>query len=164
MAIKEIIAPLISVILPVFNGEKYLQKAIDSVLNQSYTNLEVIVINDGSNDLSQAIIDSYKGRLRSYYQENSGVAKARNLGISHAKGLFITFLDQDDFYHRERFGIFMKDFLNTNKLVMMGHTQFVFEDENSKLRWPNLLNPNKTFIKLLGAGIFHYSIFKNHIK
>jgi glycosyltransferase involved in cell wall biosynthesis len=159
MAIEKI-TPLISVIIPVYNGEEYLVQAIDSVLNQRYVSIEIIVVNDGSWDNSQQIIDNYEGKIRTYFQENSGVASARNLGVSKAKGSFVTFLDQDDYYPTDRFEDFLKIYKNANELIFMGHTHFVFEDETSKLRWPNLPKNNITFIKLLGAAIFHHSIFK----
>lgn len=89
-------APKVSVIIPLYNGEKFIRSAVESVLNQTYSNFELIVIDDGSTDRSRDIVSDLKGSLTYIYQENSGVAVARNHGFLHAKGEFIAFLDQDD--------------------------------------------------------------------
>ncbi|OYU93649.1 MAG: hypothetical protein CFE21_19655 [Bacteroidetes bacterium B1(2017)] len=162
MATEKIVNPLISVIIPVYNGEKHLKEAIESVLNQGHDFIEIIVINDGSLDNSHKIINSFKGKIRAYSQVNSGVASSRNLGISKAKGLFITFLDQDDYYPLGRFNNFLKTYRKSKELIFIGHTQYIFEDEKAKLRWPNLPKNNITFVKLLGASIFHKTVFTDY--
>ena len=162
MAIEEIENPHISVILPVYNGEKYLKEAIESILSQTYQPIEILVVNDGSTDDSQKIIDSFSHKIRAFKQENSGVAAARNFGISKAKGEFIAFLDQDDYYPLERFSMLINSSKDNKKCITLGLTHFVFENEESKLRWPNLPDNNITFIKLLGSGIFHKSIFEDY--
>jgi len=93
--------PKVSVIMPVYNAEKYLKDAIDSILNQTYTNFEFILINDGSNDTSKTIIESYNdSRIRLLDdKENSGLAKVRNKGISEATAEYIAWLDADDISH-----------------------------------------------------------------
>lgn len=91
----------ISVIIPVYNGKKYIKTSIESVLDQPYKDIEVIVINDGSQDESLQIAENIANkdkRVRIINQENQGVAVARNLGIYKAKGEFIAFLDQDDIW------------------------------------------------------------------
>lgn len=94
-------APLISVIIPVYNVEKYLEKCLDTVLSQTYTNIEVILVNDGSSDGSGAIIDSYAckdERVRVIHlPENKGVSYARNRGIDILKGEYTIFVDADDY-------------------------------------------------------------------
>lgn len=91
----------ISVIIPVYNTEKYLRRCFDSVIAQDYKNLEIVIINDGSEDNSEQIINEYKKKypeLISYYKkENSGVADTRNFGIEKAQGDYIMFLDSDDY-------------------------------------------------------------------
>ncbi len=91
----------ISVIIPVYNTEKYLRRCFDSVIAQDYKNLEIVIINDGSEDNSEQIINEYKNKypeLISYYKkENSGVADTRNFGIEKAQGDYIMFLDSDDY-------------------------------------------------------------------
>jgi len=86
----------VSVIIPAYNGDRYLNEAIDSVLNQTYSNTEIIVVDDGSTDRTQQQLRSYGARIRSVYQNNQGVAAARNHGLQLAQGELIAFLDQDD--------------------------------------------------------------------
>ena len=92
---------LISVVIPVYNVEKYIPRCIDSVINQSYNNLEIILINDGSTDNSPKICEEYSikdKRIRIIHQENKGLSEARNRGISLAQGDYIIFLDSDDYW------------------------------------------------------------------
>lgn len=89
--------PLVSVLLPVYNGAAYLAQAIDAALAQSYRNFELIVINDGSKDDSEAIISGYQDpRLRAYHQENQGLAATLNRAIGLARGKYLARQDQDD--------------------------------------------------------------------
>lgn len=91
--------PLISVVITNYNYAKFICEAIDSVVNQTYSNIEIIVIDDGSTDNSKDIIDGYTDkntRIRSIHKDNSGVVAARNIGIDEAKGEFLLFLDADD--------------------------------------------------------------------
>lgn len=93
--------PLISVIIPVYAVEKYLSRAVDSVLAQTYTNLEIILVDDGSPDNCPAICDAYaakEARVRVVHKENGGLSDARNAGIKIAGGDYIAFLDSDDYY------------------------------------------------------------------
>ncbi len=92
--------PLISVIVPVYNVQQYLHKCIDSVLAQSYTNLEILLIDDGAKDNSGAICDEYAlrdSRVRVIHKENGGLSDARNKGIEEAHGEYLGFIDSDDF-------------------------------------------------------------------
>ncbi len=89
----------ISIIIPVYNSEKYLRECLDSVLAQTYTDFEVLLIDDGSTDTSGAICEEYvakDARFKVFHKENGGVSSARNLGIEKAKGEWITFVDSDD--------------------------------------------------------------------
>lgn len=92
--------PLVSIIIPVYNTNTFLQNCIDSCLGQSYAYIEIIAINDGSTDNSGAILDSYAkhdSRLRVVHQSNSGVAAARNVAVKAAKGEWLVFVDSDDY-------------------------------------------------------------------
>ena len=91
----EVEGPLVSVIIPVYNGERYLSSAIESVLQQKYRPLEILVVDDGSVDESAHVAQSYT-EVRYIYQENRGPAGARNTGIMAANGEFIAYLDHDD--------------------------------------------------------------------
>lgn len=91
--------PQISIIVPVYNTEKYLHRCIDSILAQTYTDFELLLIDDGSKDNSGKICDEYAqkdARVRVFHKENGGVSSARNLGLDQAKGEWITFVDSDD--------------------------------------------------------------------
>lgn len=92
---------LISVIMPCFNSERYLRDAIDSVLGQTYSRVELIVVDDGSTDGSSAILQRYAPRIKWLQQTNQGPMHARNRGITEAKGEFIAFLDSDDFWRED---------------------------------------------------------------
>lgn len=91
--------PPLSVIVPVYNVEDYLGRCVDSILNQTYRNLEVILVDDGATDSSGAICDAYAGkdpRVHVIHKENGGLSSARNVGIEAAAGEYITFVDSDD--------------------------------------------------------------------
>lgn len=99
-------APLISVIIPVYNVEKYLMDCLDSIIAQDYTPLEVILVNDGSTDSSGEICRTYRARhsnIKYIEQANGGVSKARNRGIEEASGAYLAFIDSDDSVGREYF-------------------------------------------------------------
>ena len=93
--------PEISVIIPVYKSEKYLEKCFDSILKQTFDDFEIIVVNDGSPDSSQQIIDRYKEqypeKIKAFVQENKGQAAARNFGLQYAEGEYISFVDSDDY-------------------------------------------------------------------
>lgn len=94
-----IINPQVSVIIPVFNVEEYLCKCIDSVLEQTYENIEIILVDDGSSDESPKICDEYgesNERIKVIHKPNGGLSEARNVGIEHSNGEFLTFVDSDD--------------------------------------------------------------------
>lgn len=91
---------MISVIVPVYNTEKYLDRCIQSILSQTYSNIEILLIDDGSTDSSGVICDRYAeqdSRVRVFHKENGGVSSARNMGLDNAKGEWITFVDSDDY-------------------------------------------------------------------
>ena len=93
---------LVSIVIPVFNVRPYLAEALDSVVHQSYENIEIIIIDDGSADGSEAICDDYlrkDDRVHVVHQENKGISNARNAGLSLANGDAVAFLDPDDAYH-----------------------------------------------------------------
>lgn len=96
--------PLVSVIVPVYNCEQYVKECIDSLLRQSYSDIEVIVVNDGSTDDSLKICRKYEeldSRIKVFDQENQGVSSARNKGIQMARGKFLSFVDADDYVDRD---------------------------------------------------------------
>ena len=93
--------PKISVIVPVYNVEKYLRECLDSIVNQTLQDIEIICINDGSTDGSAVILEEYAAkdkRIKILNQENKGAGEARNAGINSAQGKYLAFIDGDDFY------------------------------------------------------------------
>lgn len=95
---------LISIIIPIYNTSKYLKKCLDSIINQSYQNLEIILIDDGSTDNSGKIADEYAKkdpRTKVFHQKNAGQSAARNLGLKKATGDFISFIDADDYVGKD---------------------------------------------------------------
>lgn len=100
--------PEISVIVPVYNAEKYLHRCIDSILAQTFTDFELLLIDDGCTDKSGDICDEYAtkdSRIRVFHKENGGVSSARNMGLNFAKGEYIQFIDSDDFIEKNMFEI-----------------------------------------------------------
>ena len=96
---------MISIIMPVYNSEKYVSEAIDSVCNQSYENWELLIVNDGSTDHSAEIINEYArkdSRIKVFHRKNEGVSMARNFALSRICGDYVTFIDSDDIYYKDR--------------------------------------------------------------
>ena len=99
-------SPLVSVIVPVYNVQDYLPRCIDSILTQSYQNLEIILVDDGSKDQSGAICDAYAGResrIRVIHKKNGGLSSARNAGIEAARGDYLAFVDSDDWIEQDAY-------------------------------------------------------------
>ncbi|WP_414828110.1 glycosyltransferase family 2 protein [Alteromonas sp. H39] len=95
--------PTVSVIIPVFNAGKFIRSTLESVFSQTYTDFEVVIVNDGSTDDSESVIRSFNdNRIVYIAQENGGVSAARNNGIFHAQGKYVAFLDADDLWHPEK--------------------------------------------------------------
>lgn len=99
--------PLVSIIIPVYNGSNYLKEAINSALNQTYDNFEIIVINDGSNDdgKTEDICYQYKDEITYYYKENGGISSALNMGVEKMNGKYFSWLSHDDLYHEKKLEI-----------------------------------------------------------
>lgn len=125
---------LVSVITPIYNGEKYIEQCIKSVINQSYKNIEMIIIDDGSTDNSENIINKYTDNFSfiKYIkcEKNNGVWAARNIGIDNAKGRFISFLDADDLYKKNK----IKNQINfmLENEYSFTYTAYDLIDENNK--------------------------------
>ncbi|MDD4547058.1 MAG: glycosyltransferase family A protein, partial [Oscillospiraceae bacterium] len=94
------INPLVSIVIPVYNGSNYLAEAVDSALAQTYKNIEIVVVNDGSNDegATEKVAKSYGDKIRYFSKENGGVSSALNLGIENMKGDYFSWLSHDDLY------------------------------------------------------------------
>lgn len=151
---------LVSIILPTYNREKYISKAINSIIEQEYTNWELLVIDDGSTDNTERIIKSFKDeRIKYFYQENSGKPSvARNKGIENSAGEFIAFIDSDDLWTTDKLENQMSWLLNEDLDIDMifSNAQIMTINNNRRGLWSNLINEYGyiTRLELLG---------KNHI-
>ena len=111
---------MISVIVPIYNTEKYLDRCIQSILSQTYTDFELLLVDDGSTDSSGAICDKYAkqdSRVRVFHKENGGVSSARNLGLDNVKGEWVTFCDSDDWVEDYWLNTFIENSKNTDLVV-----------------------------------------------
>lgn len=129
--------PLISVIVPVYNVELFLKKCVDSIVEQTYTNLEIILIDDGSPDNCPEICDEYAqkdNRIKVVHQENSGLAHVRNVGLKHATGDYVTFVDSDDYVTPNYVEFLYKGIFENNADLSIA--SFVVCKENDKKKSP----------------------------
>lgn len=168
---------LISVVVPVYNVEKYLNRCIDSILIQTYDNIEVLLIDDGSTDGSAKICDKYMKkdkRVTVFHKKNSGLSDARNVGIKRAKGIYITFVDSDDSIEVDmiEYLLFLIEKYNT-KMAICSHNIVLCEGKYIKSLGNNkeeILSAENCIKKMLyhkdvdtsaWAKIYHKSLFKN---
>lgn len=128
--------PLVSVIIPVYNGENYMREAIDSALNQTYSNFEVIVVNDGSNDNGETekIALSYGKKIRYFSKMNGGVATALNLGIKEMKGEYFLWLSHDDILYQKAVEILVDalTLVEDKKMLVFSNYDFLYEKSKEK--------------------------------
>ena len=146
--------PKISVIVPVYNTEEYLSRCIDSILSQTFTDFELILINDGSTDNSGRICDEYvllDKRVTVIHKENGGVSSARNKGLNISKGEFITFIDSDDWIEL----YYLDQFLQEN-------VDFQICGYNQLISYPSLCKPDATRNVYLNdiANVFDVEFYK----
>ena len=128
--------PKISVIIPVYNAEKYLAKSIESVLNQSLKDIEVICIDDGSTDKSLEILENYADkdkRIKIFRQKQSGPANARNLGIDNSSSDIITFLDADDWMYSENSYEKIYNEMKADNLDLLAYNHYEYNNELAAL-------------------------------
>ena len=141
-------SPLVSAIIPVYNGEKYLVEAIESVLAQTYRHIELIVVDDGSTDRSAEVAGRYGDRLKYRYRMHGGAGAARNHGIDLAQGSMFAFLDADDIWVEDKISLQMAAFGKNPELdIVFGHVeQFLStelpEELKKKIRCPEEIMPS----------------------
>lgn len=169
---------LISIIVPVFNSETTLEKCLNSLINQSYKNIEILVIDDGSTDKSAAIIKEMiqkDKRIHYFYQNNAGVSSARNYGLSLAKGEYIGFCDSDDWIELDMYEILLENLLNEKADVSIiqlywdkinGSSEMPFGNDNSYYVFNKdealiELNKGKLFLGQLWNKIFRKEVIAN---
>lgn len=167
---------LISIIIPVYNVEKYLNNCIDSVIKQSHKNLEIILIDDGSTDTSPSICDSYKKkdqRIKVIHKTNRGLSDARNAGILKATGKYIGFVDSDDEINKEMFAILHNNINKYNADISVCNYYFIRQDKKINKPYTNevlvtnteealdLLYSNKKFGNFAWNKLYKKGLFDN---
>ncbi len=133
--------PLISVIIPVYNVEKYLRRCLDSVIAQTYQKLEIICVDDGSIDDSGKICDQYAvrdARIKVIHQENQGLSAARNRGLDAAEGEYIAFVDSDDYILEDMYKKMLDKLLNYNVDLCVCQWQYEFSDGRQVVKRKNI--------------------------
>lgn len=122
--------PRVSIILPVYNASKYIETTIGNILGQTFSDFELLIINDGSTDDSRDIISKYvDSRIQLIDQENGGVSAARNSAIMNAKGEFIAFIDADDLWHRDKLKIQVEALDNAPNIDFCYTDRGLFDDD-----------------------------------
>lgn len=127
--------PLISVIIPVYNVEKYLNKCITSVVEQTYKNLEIIIVDDGSTDQSPEICDEWKkrdSRIQVVHSSNGGAGKARNTALDMATGDYVTFVDSDDYIAPQMYQVLLEQFYDGIGIVECNYSMVYDDSEEFK--------------------------------
>ena len=138
--------PLVSIVIPVYNGENYLSEAIDSALAQTYDNIEIIVVNDGSKDRTDEIAKSYGNKIRYFKKENGGTSTALNVGIKNMKGDYFSWLSHDDMYYPDKIKRQIEELakLDNKDTIMMTDLDGI--DENyKKIYKTNYINHIKQY-------------------
>lgn len=128
---------MISIIVPVYNVEKYLDKCITSLQNQTYQDVEILLIDDGSTDKSGDICEHYAeqdSRIIVYHKENGGLSDARNYGIQKAKGQYVAFVDSDDYVHHQMFDILLQNMEGQQADIVACKYKKVFEDDDNEIK------------------------------
>ena len=124
---------MVSIIMPVYNGEKYIKKSIESLINQTYSKWKLIIVNDGSSDNTENIIKEFRDKRISYiYQENKGQAAARNLALEKVNGKYIAFLDADDIYLKHKIKR-QVEFLEVNSDIDVVYNDIIVIDESDRV-------------------------------
>lgn len=167
---------IITVIIPVYNSEKYLEKTIKSILEQTYNNYELILIDNGSTDNSAEICKKYQEkdkRVKFYIQSKKGVSNARNMGIEKATGEFICFVDSDDYIEKDMLNSYMDIYIKYKPdLIVSGFFSEV-EDIDGKVQmdeiycddknYPNIEEIKKDFVTLWDKHLL-YNIWNKMYK
>ena len=166
----------ISVIVPVYNSGQYLKKCLDSLVNQTFKDYEIIVINDGSTDISQYIIDEYEIKypfIKAFNKENGGMSSARNLGLDKASGDYIAFVDSDDFVETFFLEKMYNKAIETNSDVVICNYFALNEEKkntiNCHMKFSSdekkeyLLSPPMVWNKLIKSNMFNYIRYKEGI-
>lgn len=156
------VMPLVSVIIPNYNNAKYLAAAIDSVLQQDYPNIEVILVDDGSTDNSLEILENYKDKIILVQQENQGAAAARNTGLRKASGDFIAFHDSDDLWLPGKLTKQVNFLINNHAFIACFTHWAVWDGEKPLPKSPSS-NDNKTNLQTDRTGWLYLPLLKESV-
>jgi len=159
--------PLISIIIPVYNGEKYIEKCISSLTSQTFSNIEIIVVNDGSTDNTLSIIRNFQGhdaRIIVIDKENEGVSIARNKALEIAKGEWIAFSDADDYYYLNGIALLFDVAKKTGCKIVLGNSERIWKNGQKSQRYPNFKDYTILYDYPKGShemwgDLFHASLF-----
>ena len=151
--------PKISVIVPVYNVEKYLKQCLDSIVNQTYKNLEIIIVNDGTKDNSMKIVEEYlkDKRIKVINKENGGLGSARNNGIEEATGEYLSFVDSDDYIDLNMYKK-LTEIIQDEDIIIFNHSRF--DDKSGKIIKKKYLQDEK-MVELSSENIYLYSKIEN---
>lgn len=162
---------LISIVVPVYNVEKYLKKSIESILNQTYQNIEILLVDDGSTDSSGKICESFSKvdpRIRVFHKENGGLSDARNFGIEQMKGQYVAFIDSDDYISKDYVWKLYSSIKNNDSEVSI--CSFLLVDEKGEKIKDELLDSGKICLtgqqileKVLTADGYRYVVAWNKL-
>lgn len=151
--------PLVSVIIGNYNYGRFIQKAIESVLHQTYRNFELIVVDDGSTDNSREIIESYQDKLIAIFQENGGQNAAFNTGFGRSQGDIICFLDSDDYYYQDKLAKVVAAFNQNPEWVQISHGRTTVDAEGGIIgRDPTYFNQGDVKPLLLQWGRYAWAV------
>ncbi|MBQ6774726.1 MAG: glycosyltransferase [Synergistaceae bacterium] len=148
--------PLISVIVPVYNTAKYLDKCITSIINQTYSNLEIILIDDGSTDDSPAMCDSWAekdSRVKVIHKQNGGLSSARNAGLDIMSGEFVGFIDSDDSIAPEYYD-YLHNLMTEHDADMTTCEFYRFDEKGREIKFPLMHNETLSGEEMLGKIVF----------
>jgi glycosyltransferase involved in cell wall biosynthesis len=163
---------LISIIVPIYNAEKYLKECIDSIINQTYKNIEIILVDDGSTDNSGKICDDYAkndNRIIVIHKQNGGVSSARNNGLDQATGKWIAFVDADDWIDKDYCNILLDEANDDTNIVCCGYKRTSgsqveeVNSDNQIIKYSGMGFIEKLLNVQNGYGFVHTKLFENNI-
>ncbi len=149
--------PLVSVVIPVYNGNNYLHQAINCALKQTYTNIEILVVDDGSTDDTWDMIQSYGNKIRSFHKDNGGVSTALNLAIDNMNGEWFAWLSHDDIWLPEKIEKQM-EYLKLHPKIKLCYTGFSSINQNG-----NIMSGNNGIWYKKGSDVKHMLYSYNYI-
>lgn len=165
-------SPLVSIIVPVYNASSFLDVCLKSLVSQSYSNLEIILVDDGSTDNSAQICDkwmTYDSRVKAFHVVNGGVSAARNIGIEHASGEYVSFVDSDDWMSGRAYESLVIQALKTGSdVTKCGYVEHYTDGDYERSSFQLGCDADSTLLNLLhfgprGGNIFNYVLLRRQI-